>query len=246
MNDAIGNMRRLQFQYDARGLLTKATSHSAATGGSVVNEVQRAYDAHGRLSTDYQSHAGAVNTGSTPAAAYAYVSNRLRRTSITYPNDRVVNIAYGSANSADEHLNRPSTQRVQGESNDFTLYTWAGAAWPVEVRYPAANLQLTLKRQSGDPVGDAGDIYTGYDRFGRTVDLRWRLFSTGAQRERVQYGFDRDSRRTWRRRVEVTGWDNAYHYDSLGQLQAEGLGDLNLNQTAIGGIPTTLTQRDFA
>ena len=51
--------------------------------------------------------------------------------------------------------------------------------------------------------------------------------------ERLQYGFDRDSRRTWRRRVVTTGEDNAYGYDGLSQVTQSALGNLNQNATAI-------------
>jgi len=37
--------------------------------------------------------------------------------------------------------------------------------------------------------------------------------------EQLQYGFDRDSRRTWRQRATTQGWDNAYVYDSLSQYR---------------------------
>jgi hypothetical protein len=31
-----------------------------------------------------------------------------------------------------------------------------------------------LQKQGTEPVGDAGDPYNGYDRFGRTQDIRWQ------------------------------------------------------------------------
>ena len=55
--------------------------------------------------------------------------------------------------------------------------------------------------------------------------------------ERLEYGFDRDSRRTWRRRALATGEDNAYGYDGLSQVINAARGNLNLNATAIGGVP---------
>ena len=56
--------------------------------------------------------------------------------------------------------------------------------------------------------------------------------------EQLQYGFDRDSRRVWRQRATTQGWDNAYVYDSLGQVIGDDRGDLNLAQNAIAGIPS--------
>jgi len=56
--------------------------------------------------------------------------------------------------------------------------------------------------------------------------------------EQLQYGFDRDSRRTWRQRATTQGWDNAYAYDSLNQVTTGDLGTLNLAHSAIAGIPS--------
>jgi RHS repeat-associated protein len=55
--------------------------------------------------------------------------------------------------------------------------------------------------------------------------------------ERIQYGYDRDSWRTWRRRVLATGLDNYYDYDGLGQVTEASQGNLNLNLSAISGVP---------
>src|SRR5439155_4535120 len=48
----IGAGRRLEVAYD--------------TGGNVVNQVQHAYNGLSQLITEYQSHAGVVNTATTP------------------------------------------------------------------------------------------------------------------------------------------------------------------------------------
>jgi hypothetical protein len=42
------------------------------------------------------------------------------------------------------------------------------------VGYPGPGVQLTYEQQTGEPVGDAGDPYNGYDRFGRTQDILWQ------------------------------------------------------------------------
>jgi RHS repeat-associated protein len=245
------SVRRIQRQYEARGLVSKITSHSAVSGCVIVNEVQRDYSPFGLLVSDWQSHSGAVVTSGgsvTPRVLYGYTNgsgNKLRRTSVTYPNTtRVLNLEYGAANSIDHHLGRIATLDIAG--TNIAAYTYCGADWQVEINYPAANLELTFKQQTGD----AGDIYTGYDRFGRAIDLRWRVASTNAHLERVQYGFDRADRRQWRRRIGVgTAFpvfpditvdgegDRYYRYDALGQVLAEDFGDLNLAQSAVAGIP---------
>ena len=170
-----GAVRRISRTYDNRSRLYKATSHSAITGGSIVNEVSLKYGPFGELTEDAQSHSGAVG-GGTPKVGYAYTSgtgNILRRISITYPNGRVLNYLYGAVLSVDDHLNRISAEKVQGETADLVQYNYAGAAWQVQVKNPQPNLELTYKRQSGAPVGDAGDIYSGYDRFDRTQEILW-------------------------------------------------------------------------
>jgi len=56
--------------------------------------------------------------------------------------------------------------------------------------------------------------------------------------EQIQYGFDRDSRRTWQKRPLSTTQDQAYQYDALSQVNAASRGSLNLNATAISGTPS--------
>ena len=63
--------------------------------------------------------------------------------------------------------------------------------------------------------------------------------------ERLQYGFDRDSRRTWRKRTLATNEDNAYGYDGLSQVVNAARGTLNLNTTAIGGVPAEAQAWDY-
>jgi RHS repeat-associated protein len=57
--------------------------------------------------------------------------------------------------------------------------------------------------------------------------------------ERIQYGFDRNSRRTWKRRALTTNEDDHYGYDGLSQVINAARGNLNLNTTAISGRPAS-------
>ncbi len=86
--------------------------------------------------------------------------------------------------------------------------------------------------------GDAGDQYTGLDRFGRLVDQRWLKTSDGTHRERVQYGFDRANNRQWRDNlVGTSNQDEYYTYDALYQLKILKRGNLNAGKTDLGGTP---------
>ena len=98
-------------------------------------------------------------------------------------------------------------------------------------------MKLTYIKQAGEPNGDAGDQYTGLDRFGRVVDQRWPDGS--AELERVDYGFTAASNRQWRQnRVATNGQDEYYNYDGLYQVAELNRGTLNSGKTAITGTPS--------
>lgn len=82
-------------------------------------------------------------------------------------------------------------------------------------------MEMTCISQGSEPDGDAGDQYTGLDRFNRIEDIRWlkRSGGTSTDVERIQYGFDRAGNRMWRKNlVAPAGFDEAYEYDGLYQL----------------------------
>ena len=107
-------------------------------------------------------------------------------------------------------------------------------------------IQLTLMQQAGEPVGDGGDQYVGLDRFGRLVDQRW-LDGSGADVERVQYGYDRASNRVWRANPVATAagaaQDEFYVHDGLQQLSVRQQGVLNADRTGISHLPAQ--EEDF-
>jgi RHS repeat-associated protein len=236
-----GTVRRIGYSYDPRSLVSKVTSYNAATGGTVVNEAAFEYDSFLQLAADKQSHAGAV-TGSTPKVTYTYetggTKNSIRRVSTTYPTAaRVLQVQYGAANSMDDQLSRVSALQVNGEASTLVDYTYCGVGWQVRVGYAQPGLELKYRRLTGAPVGDSGDPYSGYDRFSRSVDLPWVKTSDQSVVERSQYGFDRDSRRTWQKRPLTDTQDLHHDYDALSQVIQSARGSLNLNTTAISGIP---------
>jgi RHS repeat-associated protein len=98
-------------------------------------------------------------------------------------------------------------------------------------------MKLTYIKQAGEPNGDAGDQYTGLDRFGRVVDQRWPQGSS--ELEWVDYGFTAASNRQWRQnRVATNGQDEYYNYDGLYQVAELNRGTLNGGKTAISGTPS--------
>ena len=237
-----GAVRRIATTYNNRGLATKVTSfdNAAVGSGSVVNEVERVYNAFNQMTEDRQEHDGAVD-GSTLKVAYAYAdasANTVRRTSVTYPSGKVVNISYGAADSTDDRLSRMAETAVGGEGSGLAQFTWMGLARLVKLNLPQP--EVSLNYESLDSLtGDAGDPYVGYDRFGRTVDMRW-IKNGGSDINRVQYGYDRASRRLWRQELAAPAdknQDQAWIYDGLGQVTSANRGVININRTAIGGVP---------
>jgi len=250
-----GAVRRISLEYNARGLMTKVGSYNNATvdSGTLVNEVARSYDAFNQMAQDAQSHSGAADAG-TPKVAYTYAdgsANTTRRLSLTYPSGKLVTLSYGVASSADDRLSRLAGVSLDGESGALGEFTWMGAGRLVELAMPQPGLALSYRHASGEPAGDGGDPYSGYDRFGRTVDMRWvKILSAESVQsvDRIQYGYDRMNRRLWRQDLAApadTQQDRFYGYDGLGQVKDSSLGNLNINRSAIAGVPAEKEAFDY-
>ena len=251
---------RLETAYNSQGLPYLFTSYDAAGGGSVVNQVQDVYNGLGQLTTEYQAVSGAVNTSTTPKVQYAYTemsggANHSRPTSLTYPDGRVVGYNYYDA--LDAAVSRMDTLTEgyasscigQIESSKFL-----GLGTAVTRSQQNGVVGLTYVKQSGEADGDAGDQYTGLDRFGRVVDQRWLKSATPAPTatDRFQYGYDRDSDVLYKdNKVSSTfselyhansaaSGDNAAAYDKLGRLGGFRRGTLSASgKNGSGSFPAT-------
>ncbi|MCX6908425.1 MAG: RHS repeat-associated core domain-containing protein [Verrucomicrobia bacterium] len=236
---------RVSREYEVRGMLSKITSYDNAVvgSGSIVNEVAMTYNDFAQLASDKQAHDGAVG-GGTPAVGYEYEDgseNSVRPSAISYPSGRQLTYDYGTTDGADDVLSRIAGIKDDDDAS-LAAYTRLGLGQFVKVSYPEPAVDLTLIKQSNEPDGDAGDQYTGLDRFGRVENIRW--IKAGNHLERVQHGYDRASDKRWRKNLVATsGQDEFYNYDGLYQLTGFHRGNLNNNRTAISGIPAK--QEDF-
>jgi hypothetical protein len=102
VDPSTGNVGNSLTDNMVRGMRKKITSYDNATvgSGSVINEIQFAYNDFGQITHDYQANGGAVNTSTTPKVQYGYASgsaNTIRPTAITYPNGRIITYDYGTA-----------------------------------------------------------------------------------------------------------------------------------------------------
>ena len=231
-----GAVRRIETAYDGQGNPYLVTSYDAATSGSIVNQIQRVFNGIGQLITEYQSHSGAVNTSTTPKVQYAYSempsgANHSRLTSITYPSGYVLTSNYSSG--LNSTISRFSS--LSDLTGTLENYSFLGLGAVVIRSHPQQALDLTYVKQTGESTGDAGDQYTGLDRFGRVVDQRWINTMTSAATDRFQYGYDRDGNRLYRDNLVNAAFGEFYAYDGLNQLASFDRGTLNSTKTGITG-----------
>ncbi|MCB1202880.1 MAG: RHS repeat-associated core domain-containing protein [Verrucomicrobiae bacterium] len=173
------------------------------------------------------------------------MSNTSRRTSVTYPNGRVVNLGYGSSDSIDDLFSLVKSAAISGESGNKVDYTRVGLGRFVKISYPQPGVEMSMIPPGGESEGDSGDPYDGYDRFGRVQEMRWQSSSTGTPIDAWQWGYNEASNRTWKKNlVAASGQDESYGYDGLYQVIRDAVGTLNTNRTAIGGVPGE--EEDFA
>ena len=223
-----GAVRRVETARDARGLPVRLTTRDAPTGGAVVNEVTREHDAWGRLTREFQSHAGPV-TASTPSVRYGYAdgsNGALRATSLTYPDGRVLEYGYGPAGSPADATDRVAALTWDGTVVQEVDRLGSGAA--AGLRLPEPGVHRLWKLGGTDP--ETGDAYGGADRFGREARTRWRNAS-GTDLVAQDLGHDRAGGRTHRRDLAAgaagAGRDELYGRDGLRRLETFGRGALN-------------------
>jgi RHS repeat-associated protein len=231
---------RIGRTYEVRGMAEKITSYDAASSGTVVNEVQNDYNNFAQLETQYQEHAGSVNTGTSPKVGYAYEdgsANTVRPTLMTYPSGQVLQNLYDDADA--DNLSRIRTLNFDG--TDVAQYSYLGLGTFVTTDYPEPQIKLDYASGSGI------NPYTGYDRFGRVIDLLWQSYASSSSSSssseeppglvHLQYTHDQASNRTSRADV-IAQWyhkdfDELYEYDGMHRLTKFHRGRLAESDTVI-------------
>src|SRR5262249_61216800 len=146
-----GPASRIEPAYDPGGRAYLATSYDAASAGNIVNQVQQVYNGGGQLTTEYQSHSGAVNTSTTPKVQYSYSemasgANHSRLTSIVYPNGRT--ITYNYATGLANNISRLSS--LSDGSTTLESYSYLGLSTVVIRSHPQPTVDLTYVKQKGE------------------------------------------------------------------------------------------------
>jgi RHS repeat-associated protein len=228
-----GTVRRRDTAYNLLGQAYLFTSYNASSGGTIVNQVQDVFNGLGQLTTEYQSHSGAVNTSTTPNVQYAYSemsggANNSRLVSMTYPNGRVLTFNYNTG--VDSAISRLSS--ISDSSATLESYAYLGLDTIVARNHPQTGVNLTY---IGTGTGDAGDKYVGLDRFGRVVDQLWVNPTTSTTTDEFTYGYSRDSNALWRNNTVNTAFGELYSYDGEQQLSSYQRGTLNSTDTGLVG-----------
>ena len=248
-----GAVRRLEAAYDTQGNASLFTSYSAASGGTVVNQVQRTFNGLGQLTAEYQSHAGAVNTASTPKVQYAYTemaggANDSRLRSVTYPSGRVLRYEYGTSGSLGDKISRVNylADDASGTVGTHLVdYSYLGLSTIIDKNHPETGIDTTYVAQGMESPTDGGDKYTGLDRFGRVVDQR--SVEGGTAVDRFQYGYDADSNVLYKDNLVSSAHSELYHadgatngYDGLNRLTSFARGTLS-DANSDGAMDTVAT-----
>src|SRR5205807_1688088 len=168
-----GTVRRIDTAYDTDDRPYLFTSYASTSGGTIVNQVENAYNGLSQLITQYQATSGAVSIGITPNVQFAYNEmgngqNNSRLVSMTYPNGRVLHDNYNTG--LDDTISRLSS--ISDSTATLESYKYLGLSTVVERDHPQNSVNLTYISQTGG-TGDAGDQYTGLDRLGRMVEQNW-------------------------------------------------------------------------
>jgi len=213
-----GSVLRLDTAYDQQGNPFLYTSYADTGGTTIVNQVEDMYNGLRQLTAEYQSHAGPVVIGMTPEVQYTYNEmangeNNSRLTSMIYPNGRVIDYNYHPG--LDDRISRLSA--LSDATGVLEAYTYLDLGTVVERDHPQTGINLTYISPTG-ATGDAGDQYTGLDRFGRVVEQLWLNTNTGTATDDFQYTYDPDGNVVTKKNLVNAAFSEQYGYDNLNRL----------------------------
>ena len=211
------------------------------------------YNDFSQLTTDYQAHGGAVNTSTTPKVQYAYANgsaNTIRPTTLSYPDGRVLNYDYGTTDGINDAASRIGSLIDDDVSSTHLVdYSYLGVGRPansvsspigtgfVIADSPQPEIKWTMADLTGTNDPDTGDIYSGFDRFGRVKDNRWYGYGALADVDRIKYGYDRSSNRIWRQNIVADSigshFDELYSNDGINRLKDLERGTLDTQHSSL-------------
>ncbi len=207
---------RVASTYDSLGRTELVTQHSAATGGSVVNEVKYSYDGWGNIAEFAQDPDSPVGTGASWSVAYSHAKatggrNTIRRTKMDLPGGFEVDYVYRSTGGRLDADASRVTQITDVNGTPLAVYQYNGVGMVVRTDLEEVDL---FSRSYGTAAA-----FTGLDRFNRTLVSRWtKILSTNRDIYKVTLGYDRNSNITSQDDAVHTGHDVVYTNDNLNRL----------------------------
>ncbi|MBM3998455.1 MAG: hypothetical protein FJ297_02745 [Planctomycetes bacterium] len=199
-----------------------------------------------------------MNTSTAPKAQYGYASgsaNTIRPTTMTYPDGRVLTYGYGTAGGNNDAASRvESLIDDDGSSTYLADYSYLGLGTFVEVDYTEPDVKYTLVGTAGGNDPDTGDIYRGFDRFGRIKDSYWVNYGASADADRKgdrgrspyvgrpsrsSQKSRQDTRVRDPKRIQVSclgSFDELYGYDRVDRLQDMERGRLAALKNSISSL----------
>ncbi|MFD0893559.1 RHS repeat-associated core domain-containing protein [Luteolibacter ambystomatis] len=221
---------RVTTVYSDSGFVESQTSFSV-DGTSSINQVIYDYNFFNQLKAETQKPNGSSELPSVEVS-YEYEdgsSNTLRMTKSSIVSSKGVAIQYGSVKA--DALSRPDQINYEFPLSYFRT-TYLGVATLVDEEIfsdglPAIPIaKWTMKNGA---TGDAGDKYTGLDRFGRRVEIIWE--NADGKQVHSRYGRNRVGGIEWRRdekahAMSVNTQDSYYWYDDLQQVRRHDRGNL--------------------
>jgi RHS repeat-associated protein len=241
-----GSVRLIVTSYDAQGNADRITSYDGTGGGNIVHELYRTFNGLGQLIAEYQQRGAGVNPAVAPKVQYAWSempsgANHSRLTSVTYEDGYV--LTYNYASGLNSNISRLTSLSDSGGT--LESYEYLGLGTVVVRAHPQPNVDLSYVKRTGESVGDAGDQYTGLDRFGRVVDQRWLDPTSGTATDRFQYGYDLMGNRLYRDNLVNAAFGELYAYDGMDQLSSFDRGTLNGPKTGLTGAASRSQDWDY-
>jgi RHS repeat-associated protein len=133
--------------------------------------------------------------------------------------------------------------QIKDGSLALAQYSYLGGGTFVVNDYTEPDIKWTLADLSGTNDPDTGDIYSGFDRFGRVKDNRWYNYGSATDTDRIKYGYDRNGNRTYRENTVATAagakFDEQYLYDLIDRLKHMDRGQLT-------ALKDSITNKTFA
>jgi len=204
-------------------------------GGTILSQVEETYDGDGDITSDAQSHDGAVDDD-TPSVDYSYqdtAGGQDRQTSITYPDGRKIALSYGASGSLTD-AEGWVYQIADTNFSDGVVVTSGGSQTLAQYSYMGDGTMVGQSR----PQTGANESIT-LDNFGDIADLNWTN-SAAASTDHYGYGYDADGNVMYKENYVLTADSELYHangasggYDGLNRLTTFARGTLS---TSSGGV----------